>query len=244
MSLPPKEQGAIRVASYNIRKCLGTDMRRRPGRTLDVINRLDADVIALQEADRRLSPRPAALPRRLIEDGSDFRVADLDGGDSLGWHGNALLVRRGILAKDLRGLDLPGLEPRGAILARITAGPIRFALAATHLGLTRFHRQDQLRALRAALDDLAQPSLIAGDFNEWSETEGLRPLAGAFRVTAPGRSFHASLPMANLDRLAYTTALDLRAAGVDDTRLARRASDHLPVWADFTPAGSWLSAAG
>ena len=57
----------IRVASYNMRKAIGTDRRRRPERTLEVLNELDADVIALQEADRRFgSPRerPPAAPDR------------------------------------------------------------------------------------------------------------------------------------------------------------------------------------
>ena len=34
----------IRVASYNIRKCIGTDRRRVPGRVLDVIAEVDAVV--------------------------------------------------------------------------------------------------------------------------------------------------------------------------------------------------------
>ncbi len=53
----------LRLASYNIRKCLGLDLKRAPGRVMDVINGIDADIIVLQEADKRLGPRPAALPR-------------------------------------------------------------------------------------------------------------------------------------------------------------------------------------
>jgi len=43
----------LRLASYNIHKALGTDGRRDPGRVLEVVNALGADVVALQEADRR-----------------------------------------------------------------------------------------------------------------------------------------------------------------------------------------------
>ena len=50
----------LRIASYNIRKAKGLDRRRDPGRILRVLNGLDADVIALQEADRRLGARPSA----------------------------------------------------------------------------------------------------------------------------------------------------------------------------------------
>src|SRR3546814_9393521 len=47
----------ILVASYNMRKAIGTDRRRRPDRTIEVLNELDADVVALQEADRRFGAR-------------------------------------------------------------------------------------------------------------------------------------------------------------------------------------------
>ena len=49
-----KGHGAmIRVASYNMRKAIGTDRRRRPERTIEVLNELDADV------DRAAGGRPA-----------------------------------------------------------------------------------------------------------------------------------------------------------------------------------------
>jgi len=56
----------VRIASYNIRKAVGTDRRRDPARILKVLNRIEADVVMLQEADLRLGPRPAAIPRFLI----------------------------------------------------------------------------------------------------------------------------------------------------------------------------------
>ena len=39
----------ITVASYNIRKGLGTDRRRRPDRVLDVLHEIGADIVTLQE---------------------------------------------------------------------------------------------------------------------------------------------------------------------------------------------------
>ena len=35
----------ITVASYNMRKALGTDRRRNPQRVLDVLHEIDADVV-------------------------------------------------------------------------------------------------------------------------------------------------------------------------------------------------------
>ena len=57
----------LRLASYNIRAGLGTDLRRDPLRVLSAISALQADIVALQEADHRLGQRPSALPRDMIE---------------------------------------------------------------------------------------------------------------------------------------------------------------------------------
>ncbi len=102
-----------------------------------------------------------------------------------------------------------------------------------HLGLLRRHRTQQLTTIRKALSAMPDmPTAILGDFNEWSMRGGMEPLTPAFRVHAPGRSFHASRPVAALDRVALNAALHLRDAGVIDSHLARAASDHLPIWAD------------
>ena len=42
-------RGRIRVATYNVHGCIGTDGRHDPGRVANVITELDADVVALQE---------------------------------------------------------------------------------------------------------------------------------------------------------------------------------------------------
>lgn len=102
------EKPALRFVSYIIRKARGRDGRRDPRRILDVINARDADVVALQEADLRLGQRPTALPRDAIEAESDFQVLQVATNDlSLGWHGNAVLLRKGLRARDIQRIDLP-----------------------------------------------------------------------------------------------------------------------------------------
>ncbi|NND19341.1 MAG: metal-dependent hydrolase, partial [Silicimonas sp.] len=93
-------------------------------------------------------------------------------------------------------------------------------------------RRAQLATIRSHLEGLdPMPTVVLGDFNEWSESSGLEPLVG-FDVHAPGRSFHAARPVAAQARIALSEAAELRAAGVVQTRDTRIASDHLPVWAD------------
>lgn len=225
----------IRLASYNIRKAVGLDWRRDPFRTARVIAALDADIVALQEADKRLGNRPAALPPEAVAETGLVPLAAADG-PSLGWHGNAVLLRPHWRAREVHRVNLPGVEPRGALVAEIDtpAGPL--ILAATHLGLDRFSRQRQIRAILDAIGpDRAERAVIAGDLNEWSPTRGMRPLERDFDVVAPGPSFHAARPVAPLDRVALGRRWQALEGGVFDAHLALRASDHLPVWVRIAP---------
>lgn len=225
----------IRIASYNIRKAMGTDRQRRPERILHVISQLDADIVVLQEADRRFAPRPTALPVDEIGPLTGLTALPISlNGVSLGWHGNAILVRPNVQLINLRRIDLPGLEPRGAILADLALpqGPLR--IAGVHLGLFRHHRRKQLSALLEELQTgRSLPSAIAGDLNEWSTRVGLGRLNPRFSIHAPGHSFHAKRPVAALDRIALDNQLTAISGGVVETPLARRASDHLPIWMDI-----------
>lgn len=229
----------LRVGSYNVRKCVGLDRRRDPERILSVVAALGADVVALQEADRRLGDRPTTLDRDSIAEMTGMRAVDL-GPDhvSLGWHGNAILVAPDIEVTGVRRLVLPGLEPRGAALVSARHHGLEVRIAAVHLGLTRHFRRLQLDRIARVLERGDSPAVIMGDFNEWRDGMGLEPLKDRFSVHAPGLTFHASRPVAALDRIAVSEGVELSDAGVLDTEVTRIASDHLPVWAalDLTVA--------
>lgn len=216
-----------------MRKARGLDQKRRPERTLQVINGLNADIVVLQEADKRLGPRRSALPRKMIEAETDFELVSVSSNDvSIGWHGNAILARKGLSVLDVDRLDLPGFEPRGAVRVQLGLGA-GLTLIGVHLGLRRRDRQAQLSELnRVTSED--EHCIIVGDFNEWSATKGFEPLAARFETHSPGRSFHARRPIAALDRVALSHGVTLRDAGVDQSPLARVASDHLPIWSDIS----------
>jgi endonuclease/exonuclease/phosphatase family metal-dependent hydrolase len=227
---------SLRVASYNIRKCVGLDRRRDPDRVLGIIAELGADAVALQEADRRLGERPATLERGRIETITGLVPVDLAANDiSLGWHGNAVLLHPEIRVETVRRLDLPGLEPRGAVLIEAVRHGRSFRMVAVHLGLTRAFRRRQLNEIvkAAAPQEAEMPTVILGDMNEWRSDRGLESFAPEFTVHAPGLSFHAARPVAALDRIALNRRMTLHDAGVHQSDVARIASDHLPVWADL-----------
>lgn len=225
----------LRLASYNVHKCVGLDRRRMPERVIRVINALKADIVALQEVDLRLGPRPEALPRALIERETAFGILPFaPEGPSLGWHGQTILVRKGIAVEKICRIVLPGLEPRGAILAEIALPDAAFRVVGVHLGLIRRYRSMQLAAIRAAIGRRGEmPTAILGDYNDWSARGGAEALGPGFRLHAPGRSFPAAGPVGALDRIALSAGLHLTGAGVLTAAPARIASDHLPVWADI-----------
>ncbi len=230
---PDPTPGCLRIASYNIRKALGTDRRRNPERILSIIKELQADIVVLQEADRRLGARPTALPLERVMQITGLHPVETPGDESLGWHGNAILVSDRTVTLGVDHLDLPGVEPRGAVVAHLEVSGRPLRVVASHLGLLRPSRREQLSALFAHLEGCAPcPTLIAGDLNEWSNKAGLGRLAKRFTIVAPGKTYHARLPVASLDRIALDARLGLRDAGVVDSALTRRASDHLPIWVD------------
>src|SRR3954451_21449847 len=71
---PPDHPMQLKFASYNIRKAVGLDWRRRPARVLGVLNEIGADIVALQEVDRRFGSRVAALDPALIEAETDYQA--------------------------------------------------------------------------------------------------------------------------------------------------------------------------
>jgi endonuclease/exonuclease/phosphatase family metal-dependent hydrolase len=230
----------IRVASYNMRKAIGTDRRRRPERTIEVLNELGADVIALQEADRRFGSKASAIPFAMLEAQSGYEPVEIDNRPgSVGWHGNALLVRKGLEVREHHLFRLPSLEPRGAVLAEIVIEGVLMRFVGMHLDLSGLWRRRQAQAILSHLHEHADgepPTVLMGDLNEWSTSGGCLREFGADHDFAPcGRSFHARRPIASLDRIMVSRDLAVVASGVHRTPCSRRASDHLPIWAELSP---------
>jgi len=229
----------FRVASYNIRKSVGLDYRRDAPRVLSVLAAIGADVIALQETDRRFGSRASSIPHALIAETTDLKPVDLSPrAQSMGWHGNAILVRRGAGVLAVRRLDLPGTEPRGAAVVDLDMPGTLLRVVGVHLGLFRRDRRAQVSHITEFLDSLPKmPTLIMGDFNEWHrKDQNLTALNTRFNLHTPGHSFPTLRPLVGLDKFALSHDLAIERGGVHDCPAARRASDHKPIWADIRAA--------
>ncbi len=226
----------IRVASYNIHKCVGTDRRRDPQRIIDVLAEINADVVALQEADLRFGERDGLLDLQQLHDRLGLVPVPVSGSvKNHGWHGNVVLVREAVVHLT-RQLVLPGVEPRGALVVDMEAKALHLRVIATHFGLLKRSRSQQVdMVLQAAQDADERTVLLMGDLNEWrigrrSGLSGLTSIFGSFESFVP--SFPSRYPLLALDRILCAPRQLLKNITVHSTPLSRKASDHLPITAE------------
>ena len=223
----------LTVGSYNVHKGVGIDRRRDPHRILSVIRELEVELLALQEVDRRFGDRRGVLDLDALTEATGLTpvpLADRKGVLAHGWHGN-LLLARGAEVLDVRALDLPGFEPRGAILADLRFGDQPLRVISTHLGLLKGSRLAQARHLSDEIDATI-PTLLMGDLNEWRRGPGcslmpLRQHEGASMQMAA--SFPANRPFLALDRIIGAGRAEVLDFAPHVSPLARLASDPLPV---------------
>lgn len=224
--------GTPSVATYNIHKFVGRDGRRDPERTFAVLRELDADVIGIQEFDSR-------KPRR----GEAVSVADLERETGYaahvhptrhhrgGYHGNLLLTRHD--ARDVYRHDIGAseLEPRGMMVADFDVEGRTLRVAVTHLALWPPARVRQaarlVRQLRAPGNG---PMILMGDLNEWLPMGGARDVfAQEYGAHPTPATFPSIRPLLGFDQMWATPRGSLFALDVHRSKLADRASDHLPV---------------
>lgn len=231
---PGAARRQISVASYNIHKCVGVDGVFDPARTARVIDEIKPDIIALQEVDTRFGERRGLLDLERLERDNGLLPVPLSAIQAAhGWHGNIILFRQGTI-RDVHEVKLPGLEPRGALVAEFefeAGASVR--IIAAHLGLLRHSRAQQAaRIIELLAAKSAMPTLLLGDLNEWrlggrSSLHGFRTAFGELPDAVP--SFPSRLPVLALDRILANRGGILAPVEVHDTPLARIASDHLPL---------------
>ena len=224
----------LSVASYNVHKCVGTDGMFNPERVVDVVLQLEADVVALQEADQRFGNRRGLLNlRALLEKGGYRSVLD-EGSRKLshGWHGNVILFRKGLVT-GVRKMKLPGFEPRGAVLVDFDMLGMPIRVIGAHLGLLASSRARQAEAILEAahpVDDRAV--ILLGDTNEWriGGRSALKPFDPHLSdVDMAIASFPSRFPLWPLDRVLTNKHVTVYEMYAVETALSRVASDHLPV---------------
>jgi endonuclease/exonuclease/phosphatase family metal-dependent hydrolase len=232
----------MRLISYNIHKGIGgRDRQYRLDRIIGVLREEEPDVVCLQEVDRNVRrSRFDHQPRLLSEGlGLEAMLDQLVFPRGEGGYGNLILSRWPFARTEQLSIRKGRRKPRGGQIAVVETGAGPLVLGHWHLGLNEKERHWQAaRFLSHPIFSSGLPSLVAGDSNDWRDTLERGPFARHWfrQVTWPParfRSFPAYLPMASLDKVFTRGAIRVVEARLVKTKLARRASDHLPLVVDF-----------
>lgn len=226
-------QEGIRVASYNIHGGVGRDRHFVPKRVSGVLAELNAAIVALQEVESRTTGFDMLA---FLNEQTRFETI---AGPTLlrgaADYGNGLLTRFPVASIRRLDISIAGHEPRGALDVELDCYGSLLRVLATHLGLHPAERRKQVRMLLQVLEeDKPLPTILLGDINEWFLWgRPLRWLHAHFEETPAPATFPAWLPFLALDRIWIKPRRLLQRLAVHRSRLARLASDHLPVTAEI-----------
>lgn len=219
----------LTIATYNIHGAVGTDGRFAPQRIVDVVKEMGADIVALQEVPLGGSGFPDVL--QMLQDATGFEGVEgptFKAGDRI--FGNAVLSRYPIVARRALDLSFGTREPRGALDADVSCHGHPLRVVATHLGLRPAERRSQIQRLLQTFDTDQMPVILLGDINEWFMWgRPLRWLVSHFESVPAPKTFPSRWPLFALDRIWIRPRHRLVHVDVHATRLARVASDHLPL---------------
>jgi endonuclease/exonuclease/phosphatase family metal-dependent hydrolase len=239
----------LRVATYNVHGCMGMDRQRSEARIAKVIAEMSVDVVALQELD---------LGRRRSAGVNQTQII----AEQLGWYshfhpamrrddehyGNAILSRYQLCFR--RGVELPGKPPffcrenRAAIEVNIETNLGKVHVSNTHLGLGWRERFVQAQLFTSAEWRAAiagdTPLILLGDFNSLRGSRPYRTLNRHLHdvrelIQASGaiHTFPTRFPVLAVDHIFVNRALQPLSLTVHRSPLARIASDHFPLMAEF-----------
>jgi len=248
----------FRVLTYNIHRAIGIDRRFRPERIAKILAHHDADIVLLQEVDVGVPrSRKLNLARELAEMLSYPHYAvGLNVKLKTGMYGNATLSRYPIKYERNIDLTIGNRKARGCLYTELKVPEsngnfVGLPVFNLHLGLSFKERPQQIGRLVHSdefikLND-ESPCLIAGDFNDWWSR--LAPIfteildfgcatnkSGGYQDAI--YTFPSFSPANGLDKIFHRGNLRLLDCKCCRLGIARIASDHLPVIANFTTINS------
>ena len=166
---PGNENGSsltVKILSYNIKNCQGMDGVVSYQRVADVIKRIDADVVALQELDSATVRSKGVV---VLDELARLTGMHKTYGASIDYQGGKYGI--GVLTKEeplsWKRVPLPGREePRSLLIVELKD----FVIGCTHFSLTEEDRLSSAYIVGNSFKNYSKPVFMAGDLNAIPES--------------------------------------------------------------------------
>jgi endonuclease/exonuclease/phosphatase family metal-dependent hydrolase len=226
----------VRIATYNIHRGRGMDRRVNPGRIVEVLRDVGADVIALQEVVGA-GPQGAG------------HAEEIGAGLGMGWvmncvrtlrrhqYGNVVLSRHPIVHHSQYDLSWRTCEPRNCQRADLDITGCLLHVYNVHLGTAVLERRYQAKRLASFVHDrrVTGAKVILGDFNEWTRGLATKTMSSLFESVDISqhlkrrRTYPGLFPVVHLDHIYHDGPVKVIRVEMPRTRKTLMASDHLPL---------------
>jgi endonuclease/exonuclease/phosphatase family metal-dependent hydrolase len=244
------------VATYNIHHGFSNEGRIDPGRHLDLLERIDPDIIFLQESDSLLFSEGNFDPAFFIASRMDmflFRGPN----PGTGSPGVAILSRFPMEDIEVHYLPSTAIQ-RIALSCIVTIKEEEVRLIGLHMGLEEEERSDQIDEIVEIVSGFEEEIIMGGDFNTEPQEKMMGKInhdlfgfgnssgnislgLGSVWHSSPdrgGRSLDTpTYPApdvddeeAHIDYVLFSDGFDVKKAGIDD---GIGVSDHRLVWGEL-----------
>ncbi len=224
------------VATYNIHSCIGSDKSYDPLRIASVINKINPDIIGLQEVDTGYRINEKVHQVSILENKTGLKsIPGPTIKKSTGFYGNIILTSRPYEQVYSQDISQTGFEPRGILQVDFNINKLKVSFITTHFGLKRKERYAQASCLLSHIEQInSDITIVSGDLNIWCPLDKTSKSMNNRLGESPRKpSFPSRHPILALDRIwiiPESRLIRIYALNISSTRMA---SDHLPVIAEI-----------
>jgi endonuclease/exonuclease/phosphatase family metal-dependent hydrolase len=231
----------IRTLTYNIHSAKGIDKKHSFKRIERVIDKIDADIVGLQEVRLKDYEKEKYFLKTKENYYSLFVPSFIKKNGEA--YGNALLSKFKIIEYyEVKLLDeriKSHEEIRSAIIAKLyLPDNDHIWVVVSHIAVKRLPRNLQgtylIKAIKSYVNLAKEKCIVLVDFNEWySFSYLIRKMNKLFKQVPAKRSFATYLPIFKLDRIWVSKQCKIIKSQLFKTQFSKAASDHYPFFCDF-----------
>ena len=228
MGLTTASAKKIRVMSYNVHNCIGSDGIKSYKRCADIILDAKPDVVAIQEVDSMASRRNNCYVLGEMAKHCGYypyygKTIPFQGGA----YGIGVLTKEKALSVEFHRLPCRK-EPRGLLVVEMKD----YYILATHLSLVKEDQWSSVEIIREVASKLNKPVFIAGDLNARPKSQTITEFKKFATILNDQNkfTFSAKKPHRCIDYIMGTNG-SFKAVK-DYVYYGSLASDHLPLYVD------------